>query len=316
MRTMRTMMLVLAALLTAGTASAQVTRAQVVTRYADLLLADYNDSIVGAETLKTAIDAFVAAPSVDTLHAARDAWKAGRPAYLQTEMARFYDGPIDNAVDGPEAFINAWPLDESYIDYVVGGAAETCGGDCNGVDGVTINELIQAVGIALGTNELSGCAAVDTSGDGEVSINELIAAVGHALDGCPAGILETGIINEPGLYPTIDTDLLIQLNEGESETTISSGWHAIEFLLWGQDLSATGPGNRPFTDYVTDGSGTARNQERRGQYLKAAADLMVDPAHRGPRCLAPQRADELSRRVPLASIRTRRCAACSPASAR
>jgi putative iron-regulated protein len=272
---MRTMMLATLMLLVAGAASAQVTRAQVVARYADLLLANYNDSIAGAEALKTAIDAFVDAPSAAGFQAARDAWKAARPAYLTTEMARFYDGPIDNAVDGPEGFINAWPLDESYIDYVVGGEAGTCAGDCNAADGVTINELILAVGIALGTNEVSACNSVDADGDGEVGINEIIAAVGNALDGCPTGILQTGIINETELFPAIDADLLIELNEGESETTISSGWHPIEFLLWGQDLSADGPGDRPFTDYVTDGPGTAQNQGRRGQYLKAAAALLV-----------------------------------------
>src|SRR5205085_4860192 len=98
---------------------------------------------------------------------------------------------------------------------------------------------------------------------------------GNALDGCPAGIVETGIINAPELFPTIDTALLMALNERESETTISSGWHPIEFLLWGQDLRADGPGDRPFSDYVSDGSGTAQNQLRRGQYLKAAAALLV-----------------------------------------
>lgn len=276
MRRMRLLgIAVAAAMLAVGTAGAQVTRAQVVARYADLLLANYDDTVAGAETLRSAIDAFVAAPGVQTLQAARDAWQAARPAYLQTEMARFYDGPIDNAVAGPEGFINSWPLDESYIDYVVGGAAPACGGDCNGADGVTINELILSVNIALGSGEVSACASVDANGDGAVAINELIAAVGFALDGCPSGILESGIINEPDLYPTIDADLLTSLNEAESETTISSGWHAIEFLLWGQDLSPTGPGNRPYTDYVTDGSGTAENQGRRGQYLRAAADLLV-----------------------------------------
>ena len=40
-------------------------------------------------------------------------------------------------------------------------------------------------------------------------------------------------------------------NEEGGETNISTGWHAIEFLLWGQDLSADGPGARPVTDYTT-----------------------------------------------------------------
>jgi putative iron-regulated protein len=256
-----------------GAAQAQ-TRAQVVERYADVLLATYTDALAGAQALQTAIDDFVRAPSPQGLVAARNAWLASRPAYLETEMARFYDGPIDNAETGPEGFINAWPLDEAYIDYVVGGGA-ACAGDCDGADGVTINELILAVGIALGSSEVGACGAVDGNADGQVTIDELVAAVGNALEGCAPSRSDGGIINETTLYPTIDEDLLIALNEGESETTISSGYHAIEFLLWGQDLRADGPGERPYTDYVSGGSGTALNQARRGEYLKAAAALLV-----------------------------------------
>ena len=39
-------------------------------------------------------------------------------------------------------------------------------------------------------------------------------------------------------------------NQVSDEADVTTGWHAIEFLLWGQDLSADGPGNRPYTDYV------------------------------------------------------------------
>jgi putative iron-regulated protein len=268
----------LAVLLCATAAAAQTTRAQVVARYADVVLATYTDALAGAQDLQAAIDVFVAAPSPDTLAAARAAWLAARPAYLQSEMARFYDGPIDNAETGPEPFINAWPLDEAYIDYVAGPGG-ACGGDCDADGTVTINELVLAVGIALGTNPASACSAIDTDGDDQASIAELVAAVGHALDGCPLARLDVGIINDPARYPAIDADLLVALNEGEGETTISSGYHAIEFLLWGQDHSADGPGNRPYTDYVTDGTGTAANQARRGEYLRTAAALLV--AHLG-----------------------------------
>lgn len=264
--------LMLAVLLVSDVATAQPTRRAVVERYADLLLATYGDALAGAQALRTAIDAFVAAPSADGLAAARQAWLDARPAYLQTEMARFYDGPIDNAETGPEGFLNAWPLDEAYIDYV--GEAGVCAGDCDVGGAVTIDELVRAVGIALGSGEVSSCASLDDNGDGQVSINELVTAVGYALGGCPSVSL-TGIINDPTRYPVIDTDLLVALNEAESETTISSGWHAIEFLLWGQDRRADGPGQRPYTDYVTDGTGTAANQARRGAYLRAAAELLV-----------------------------------------
>jgi len=79
-----------------------------------------------------------------------------------------------------------------------------------------------------------------------------------------------GIVNDPDRFPTIDADVLVSLNEDGGETNISTGWHAIEFLLWGQDLNADGPGQRPVTDY-TD----APNAERRSAYLTAASDLLL-----------------------------------------
>jgi putative iron-regulated protein len=59
---------------------------------------------------------------------------------------------------------------------------------------------------------------------------------------------------------------------GGIEANVATGYHAIEFLLWGQDLNGTGPGAgaRPATDYSTDA-----NAARRGQYLDAATDLLV-----------------------------------------
>ncbi|MCG6507139.1 peptidase, partial [Vibrio parahaemolyticus] len=52
---------------------------------------------------------------------------------------------------------------------------------------------------------------------------------------------------------TITPELIASLNEvGGSEANVASGYHAIEFLLWGQDLHGTQPGagERPYTDYV------------------------------------------------------------------
>ncbi|QAZ47084.1 peptidase [Mesorhizobium sp. Pch-S] len=64
---------------------------------------------------------------------------------------------------------------------------------------------------------------------------------------------------------------------GGIEANVATGYHAIEFLLWGQDLNGTGPGagNRPFTDYDTKNC-TGGNCDRRAEYLKAASDLLVD----------------------------------------
>src|SRR5262245_14253717 len=76
----------------------------------------------------------------------------------------------------------------------------------------------------------------------------------------------------------IDKALLQKLHEGqEVEANVARGYHAIEFLLWGQDLNGTGPGagNRPATDY-DEKSCTGGHCDRRRAYLKAASDLLVD----------------------------------------
>nr|WKN35396.1 imelysin family protein [Tunicatimonas sp. TK19036] len=187
-----------------------------VSHYADLVYANYEDAHADAVALNETIDAFVASPSAAGLTEAKEAWLAARESYGQTEAFRFYGGPIDDE-DGPEGQLNAWPLDESYIDYVNG----------------------------------------TTSGD-------------ETPDG-------TNIINSPTEFPEITPEVIASLNENGSETNISSGYHAIEFLLWGQDLSVgPGGGERPYTDYVTDGSGTNDNQERRATYLQAATQLVID----------------------------------------
>ncbi|MCA9948788.1 MAG: hypothetical protein KDE48_04020, partial [Anaerolineales bacterium] len=174
----------------------------VVNNYADIVYANYEDSLTTAVELHAALETFIANPSEETHQAAKDAWLAAREPYGQTEAFRFYGGPIDDE-NGPEGLLNAWPLDEAYIDYV-------------------------------------------------------------------AGMPESGIINNLAEYPEITAELLESLNEVGAEENISTGYHSIEFLLWGQDLSANGNGERPYTDYTT-----APNAERRGHYLLAASDLLV-----------------------------------------
>lgn len=73
-------------------------------------------------------------------------------------------------------------------------------------------------------------------------------------------------------------ELLANLNElGGSEANVATGYHAVEFLLWGQDLHGfdAGAGERPFTDYATGPECSHGNCERRGQYLDAVTDLLV-----------------------------------------
>lgn len=61
------------------------------------------------------------------------------------------------------------------------------------------------------------------------------------------------------------------------EANVATGYHAIEFLLWGQDLNGhnAGAGSRPWTDYASGDACTGGNCDRRAQYLEAATDLLV-----------------------------------------
>ncbi|UUY08732.1 peptidase [Pseudomonas sp. J452] len=77
---------------------------------------------------------------------------------------------------------------------------------------------------------------------------------------------------------TITPELLASLNElGGSEANVATGYHAIEFLLWGQDLNGSNPGAgaRPASDFIVGAGATGEHNERRRAYLKAATDLLV-----------------------------------------
>jgi putative iron-regulated protein len=70
----------------------------------------------------------------------------------------------------------------------------------------------------------------------------------------------------------IDADLLRNLHELGSESNVATGYHAVEFLLWGQDLNGTeaGAGARTVADYLS-----SDDKVRRGQYLKQATTLLI-----------------------------------------
>ncbi|EAU42044.1 hypothetical protein FP2506_16464 [Fulvimarina pelagi HTCC2506] len=69
-----------------------------------------------------------------------------------------------------------------------------------------------------------------------------------------------------------------QLQEaGGVEANVATGYHAVEFLLWGQDLNGTeaGAGERPATDFASGDECTNGSCDKRGEYLDAATDLLV-----------------------------------------
>lgn len=184
-------------------AQTAATPASVAAHYATLVHANYEDTLNAAKALQAAVKALTANPTQAHLDAARRAWLAAREFYGQTEAFRFYGGPIDND-NGPEGRLNAWPMDESYVDAVQGKA-------------------------------------------------------------------NAGIVNNR--KQAITKKALSALNEKGGEENIATGWHAIEFMLWGQDLSETGPGNRSVDDFI---DGKAPNADRRRQYLNVVTELLVD----------------------------------------
>lgn len=196
---------------TAGETSGAVARV-----YADIALAGYEDSLSRAVLLRQAVTDLIETPSDATLAAAREAWRQSRIPYMQTEVFRFGN----TVVDDWEGRVNAWPLDEGLIDYVVGNP-----------DAVNV--------IANRTLLING----------------------------------TSVTADP-----IDFALLQDvLHEAEGiETNVATGYHAVEFLLWGQDLHGTGPGagNRPATDF-DPARCTGGNCDRRIAYLRTATELLV-----------------------------------------
>jgi putative iron-regulated protein len=86
------------------------------------------------------------------------------------------------------------------------------------------------------------------------------------------------IDGQPVDATTIDKALIQSLHEaGGVEANVATGYHVIEFLLWGQDLNGTGPGAgaRPASDFDTRNC-TGGNCDRRAAYLTAATDLLID----------------------------------------
>lgn len=90
---------------------------------------------------------------------------------------------------------------------------------------------------------------------------------------------------------TITPDLLKSYQEkGGSEANVATGYHAIEFLLWGQDFNTdpTLAGTRSYTDFITGTDCTNQNCERRAQYLKTVTDLLVADLNKMEQDWAPE----------------------------
>lgn len=115
----------------------------------------------------------------------------GTPARIAVEMALIADASstpnvpqwvaISNFFD--TASLQVYSTDPEVVLIEVDPAA--CPGDCDGNGMVTVDELILGVSIALGTQWVAACEAMDVDSDGTITVDELIMAVNDALVGCP-----------------------------------------------------------------------------------------------------------------------------------
>lgn len=210
--------------------------------YSDMAQAAYQDSLATAKLLQAAVNTYVDTPTQANLDAAKAAYKAARLPYSQTEVFRFDEG-----------FVTA--NDKRAIGSIDGWEGQ--------VNAWPLDEAL--------------IDYVSDSYEGEYKEKANIIN---------SESISVGSIKQD--TKNITPELLADMNEiGGSEANVTTGYHAIEFLLWGQDINGVGEGagNRPVSDYVTtEGqctSGETVNTDastctRRGQYLKAAAQLLVD----------------------------------------
>lgn len=240
---------------------------------ADIAWATYSDAVDTAEALKLALQDFREDPTQANFDAAKKAWLVAREPYGQTEVYRFRLSPIDStdyeSEDGPEGDINAWPLGEALIDYVV----TATGDDDFGTD---------EIGVTANSAGINGNGAID---EDHAKNNQADNIIGN-----------TSVL--------INADLLANTATATDEHDVIAGYHAIEFLLWGQDLNDEGDvtlgddrddavkthdasnlasgGQRPLSDF-DDGYNTSDDpynpnnlKNRRHKYLEVAVDKLIE----------------------------------------
>ena len=92
--------------------------------YVNLVSHYYDEVYIRTNNMHKSISMFLKYPTEENLQNVKNKWIEARKVYGITEAFRFYGGPIDGVnqygEEGPEGLINAWPLNEAYIDYVMG----------------------------------------------------------------------------------------------------------------------------------------------------------------------------------------------------
>jgi putative iron-regulated protein len=181
--------------------------------YALLAYQMYDDALRSARVLLREVEAFVREPTPARLDAAKRAWIDARKVYGQSEAFRFGNPNVDQW----EGKVNAWPVDEGFLDYVAASYAYDLGNPHGRENWIASQRPLSVKSLRLG----------------------------HELGGM--------------------------------EANVATGYHAIEFLLWGQDLNEprNSAGQRPASDYAEGSACTHGSCARRAEYLVVAAKLLV-----------------------------------------
>lgn len=224
---------------------------------ADIAYAAYSDSVSTLQTLKLTISALKANPTTQTLNDAKKAWLVSREPYGQTEVYRFRLSPIDST-------------------------------DYKSEDGPEGHINAWPLGEALIDYTQTG----SDFGDDQLGVSEHKTAVNHGKPITVANLDDNIIANK---MIKIDQNLLGKTVGAEDERDVLTGYHAIEFMLWGQDLNNNASANtqgsrqgavkawgasniamggqRPVSDFVSKATGD--KAERRLQYLEVVVDKLI-----------------------------------------
>lgn len=221
--------LILAAPICAGTDKAQADLTalgnQAGRYYIESARQRFADALHDAELLLEQVNQFVESPDGEKHARVKQAWLQAHKAYSLTEVFRFGNPNVD----AWEAKVNAWPVDEGFIDYVTG---------------------------AYHFDE------------GNPHARENIIAQHYVIDD---QFLEAARGGDMAKEYAASFQFTV------SEANVATGFHAIEFLLWGQDHNQQplSSGQRSYTDYLTGDDCTHENCQRRAAYLLTSARILV-----------------------------------------
>ena len=182
-----------------ATANEELASERVAESYLKIAHQRYEDALDATVELSQEVRRFLQSPSEESHQKAKDAWITAHETYSLTEVFRFGNPNVDEW----ETKVNAWPIDEGFLDYVSPGYS---------YEGGNPHALFNLIG-------------------SEFQIDD-----GY--------IVEARSEKDPkaGVYHGFT----------DNETNVATGYHTIEFLLWGQDLNQSPgeAGQRPYTDYV------------------------------------------------------------------